>query len=128
MNDPARLSEIERELDKTAPWEIPPYRSLRARLNRDRARIVKRMDRQGPLYHAGSAAQQGGAHLMTETSKPQIEQNANVDKAMQRFVHIQRDGNSSEPLSFDAYLKKAIENPSSVIRNIFQVLRLDTIH
>ncbi len=58
---------------------------------------------------------------MTETSKPQIEQNANVDKAMQRFVHIQRDGNSSEPLSFDAYLKKAIESPSSVIRNIFQV-------
>ena len=42
--DELRLREIEQELDKTAPWENPPYRNERQKLNREKAGIWKRIE------------------------------------------------------------------------------------
>ncbi|NOY14222.1 MAG: serine protein kinase PrkA [Deltaproteobacteria bacterium] len=36
-------------------------------------------------------------------------------------MHVQQDGNHGDPISFATYLERAIENPTSVVRNIFQV-------
>ncbi len=57
---------------------------------------------------------------MTKNTKPPIEQDLNIDKAMQRFMHVQQDASSTGPISFDDYLARAIDNPTSAVRNIFQ--------
>ena len=41
MKKADRLHEIEKELDKTAPWEDPPYRNARRRLNREREKLLR---------------------------------------------------------------------------------------
>ena len=41
MLDPKiRLHEIDHELDKTDPWENPPYRSKRAKLIREQGKLT----------------------------------------------------------------------------------------
>ena len=52
MRDSSRLREIERELDKTSPWEGAPYRQWRQKLNRERKRILKRMNGMDPRWFA----------------------------------------------------------------------------
>ncbi|WP_303721518.1 serine protein kinase PrkA [Malonomonas rubra] len=58
---------------------------------------------------------------MTKSAKPPIEQSSNIDKAKQRFLQVQQGASNSGSISFDQYLERAIENPTSAIRNIFQV-------
>lgn len=49
MDDWLRLHVIEGELDKTDPRESPPYRSDRQKLNREKKRILKRMEGKDPM-------------------------------------------------------------------------------
>lgn len=58
---------------------------------------------------------------MTKHVEQSIGLDANIDKAMQRFLHVQQDSGNSGPISFAQYLQRASENPTSAIRNIFQV-------
>ena len=44
-----RLHEIERELDKTDPRESPPYRSVRAKLNREKSRLLRKLEGNDPI-------------------------------------------------------------------------------
>ena len=44
-----RLHEIEMELDKTDPRESPPYRNARVKLNREKRRILRRMEGADPM-------------------------------------------------------------------------------
>ena len=57
---------------------------------------------------------------MAKTIRPPISPLSNIDKAMQRFVHVQQDGDHGEPINFAAYLEQVTDNPTSAIRNIFQ--------
>ena len=47
--DTLRLQEIEHELDKTAPWEDPPFRTSRAKLEREKERIYARIEGRDPM-------------------------------------------------------------------------------
>lgn len=57
---------------------------------------------------------------MAKSIKTPIVQDSNIDKAMQRFVHVQQDSDTGGPISFDSYLERAIANPTSAVRNVFQ--------
>ncbi len=58
---------------------------------------------------------------MTTTANKPITQTSNIDKAMERFVHIQQDQAHGEALSFNAYLDQVTAQPTTAIRNVFQV-------
>ena len=57
MDDRARLREIERELDDTSP--SGPYRVTRQKLNRERARILSRLNGRDPRYFATNRKEGG---------------------------------------------------------------------
>lgn len=50
-----RLHEINQELDKTDTWENPPYRNARRKLNREKARIIKRLEGKDPNWFVEGA-------------------------------------------------------------------------
>lgn len=52
VDDRSRLREIERELDRTDPREGGPYRNKRRKLNRERERIIRRLEGMDPMYFA----------------------------------------------------------------------------
>ena len=52
MKPEIRIHEINMELDKTAPWEDPPYRYKRQKLNRERDRLIKRIKGRDPKWFA----------------------------------------------------------------------------
>jgi hypothetical protein len=46
----AELYWIEIELDKTAPWEDPPLRYRRQKLNRQKASLIRKAEGEDPLF------------------------------------------------------------------------------
>ena len=58
---------------------------------------------------------------MADNVKKSLEPKSNIDTAMERFVHVQRDHNGGGCLNFDDYLQQVTANPTMSIRNIFQV-------
>lgn len=57
MDDRARLQEIERELDNTNP--DGPYRVTRQKLNREKARILNRLEGRDPRWFATNRKEGG---------------------------------------------------------------------
>ena len=57
MDDRARLREVERELDDTSP--SGPYRVTRQKLNRERNRILSRLNGRDPRYFATNKKEGG---------------------------------------------------------------------
>ena len=70
MDDQLRLHVIEMELDKTDPRESPPYRSDRQKLNREKKRILKRVEGKDPMC-AVAGRQKNGKLQYNDLSEEQ---------------------------------------------------------
>lgn len=81
LSDQARLHEIEMELDKTSPWESPPYRQYRQKLNRERDRLRARINGSDLLSSIGVHT---GRYLdLSEEQKAQYRMNKQTRKIME---------------------------------------------
>ena len=83
MNDEARLHEIDMELDKTDTFESPPYRSARAKLKRERDRIIRRKEGRSPAGLIGK-----GFH---EANRREKELYMTKKKVMEIVSEIEKD-------------------------------------
>lgn len=87
MDDPLRLHVIEMELDKTDPRESPPYRSKRQKLNREKARILRRMEGKDPMCTVAGKLKNGGLHYndLSERQKAQYRVKKQVLRILEAF-------------------------------------------